>query len=103
MQPIEREVRQFVVDNFLLATGNEEFSSNDSFLEKGLLDSMGILNLVEFVRERYAIAISDEELVPEHWDSIRQVVEFVQSKLVAASQARLAAADQMHPVVQESQ
>jgi acyl carrier protein len=46
---------------------------------------MGILNLVEFVRGRYSIPIEDEELVPEHWDSVRQVAEFVQRKLGALS------------------
>jgi len=102
MQPIEREVRQFVIDNFLLTAGNGEFSSTDSFLETGLLDSMGILNLVEFVREKYSIAIADEELVPEHWDSVRQVVEFVQSKLPAAGKTASAQQRQMHPVVQDS-
>lgn len=100
MQSIEREVRQFVIDNFVLAAGNGEFSSTDSFLETGLLDSMGILNLVEFVREKYSIAIADEELVPEHWDSVRQVVGFVQNKLAAANPS--AQGDKMQPVAQDS-
>jgi acyl carrier protein len=50
---------------------------------------MGILNLVEFVRGKYAIPIEDEELVPEHWDSVRQIAEFVQRKLGALSHQRV--------------
>ena len=89
MQQIEQEVRQFVVDNFLLTAGDGQFSNTDSFLETGLLDSMGILNLVEFVRQHYAIQIEDEELVPEHWDSVLQIAEFVQKKMGAISPQRV--------------
>jgi len=81
MQQIEQEVRQFVIDNFVRTAGNGDFSNDDSFLDTGLVDSMGIMNLVEFVREKFSIEIENEELVPEHWDSVRQVVEFVQSKV----------------------
>jgi len=81
MQQIEQEVRQFVVENFVRTAGDGQFSNTDSFLETGLIDSMGILNLVEFVRGQYAIQIEDEELVPEHWDSVRQVADFVQGKM----------------------
>ena len=85
MQHIEQEVRQFVIDNFVRTAGNGDFSDEDSFLETGLVDSMGIMNLVEFVREKFSITIENEELVPEHWDSVRQVAEFIQNKLGVAS------------------
>lgn len=62
---IEGEPRNFVVDHFLVGPGDESFSNTDSFLEKGLIDSMGILTLVEFVRDKYSIAVEDEELIPE--------------------------------------
>jgi acyl carrier protein len=81
MADIEQEVRQFVIDNFLFDQDNGHFSDDDSFLENGLVDSMGILTLVEFVREKYSIPVEDEELRPEHWDSIRFVARFVQNKL----------------------
>jgi acyl carrier protein len=86
MAHVEQEVRQFVIDNFLFDQNNGHFSDDDSFLEKGLVDSMGILTLVEFVREQYDIPVEDEELRPEHWDSVRCVARFVQSKLSAKNQ-----------------
>ena len=81
MEQIEQELRQFVVDNFLFGEGESQFSNEDSFLEKGLVDSMGILTLVNFVQEKYTIAVADEELVPENWDSVRRIATFVQGKL----------------------
>lgn len=77
---IEREIREFVIDNFLFGQPDELFLDTDSFLEKGLIDSMGILTLVEFVRDRYRIAIEDEELIPENWDSVQRIARFIQSK-----------------------
>ena len=81
MHEITQEIRAFVVDNFLFGEENGHFSNSDSFLDKGLIDSMGILTLVEFVRDKYSIAIADEELVPDHWDSVERIAAFVQAKL----------------------
>ena len=77
---IEREIRKFVIDNFLFGQPDDSFLDTDSFLEKGLIDSMGILTLVEFARDRYRIAIEDEELIPENWDSVHRIARFIQSK-----------------------
>lgn len=92
MQQLEQEVRQFIVDNFMFENGNGSFSNEDSFLETGLVDSMSIMTLVEFVKEKYAISIEDEELVPDHWDSVSRIASFVQSRLglVEASQQNVA-------------
>jgi len=80
MEQIEREVRQFVIDNILFGEGETQFSNDDSFLAKGLVDSMGILTLVAFVQEKYAITVADEDLVPENWDSVKRIAGFVQGK-----------------------
>ena len=80
MEQIEREIRQFVIDNFLFGDGEAQLSNDDSFLEKGLVDSMGILTLVAFVQEKYAITVPDEDLVPENWDSVNRIAGFVHGK-----------------------
>jgi len=82
---IAQEIRAFVVENFLFGEENGHFSNDDSFLDKGLIDSMGILTLVEFVKEKYSIAIQDEELVPEHWDSVERIAAFVLGKRASRS------------------
>ena len=72
-------VRRFIVDNFLFGQARE-FSDSDSFLEHGLIDSMGILTLLEFVSEQFDIRVADEEIVPENWDSLDRIATFVDSK-----------------------
>jgi len=54
MQDIAQDIRIFVIDNLLFGQEDSRFSNDDSFLERGLIDSVGILTLVEFVREEYA-------------------------------------------------
>lgn len=83
MQEIAHEIRSFVVDNFLFGEENGQLSNDDSFLDKGLIDSMGILTLVDFVKEKYSINIEDEEIVPDHWDSVQRIATFIEGKLAS--------------------
>lgn len=81
LQQIEQDVREFVIDSFLFGSGESHLSNDDSFLEKGLVDSLGILNLVTFVQKKYSISVEDEELVTDNWDSVNRIAAFVQRKL----------------------
>jgi acyl carrier protein len=80
MQEIEKQVRDFIVDNYLF--GNEENAPGPetSFLEQRLIDSTGVLELVYFLEETFSIQIADEELVPENLDSLRKISAFVARK-----------------------
>ena len=76
---VQSEVRQFIVESFLF--GEEGgFNDEDSFLDKGLIDSTGILEVVSFIEEEYGIEVDDEELVPENLDSVKRLSAFVERK-----------------------
>jgi acyl carrier protein len=77
---VEKEIRNFIEENFIL-DGNDNLSSEDSLLEKGIIDSTGVLELVAFIEENYNFKIKDEELVPENLDSIRSITKFIQERL----------------------
>ena len=76
MDNVQQEVRKFVLENYCFnqegALGNE-----DSFMERGIIDSTGLLELVSFVEERFAIKIDTYELTPDNFDTISRVTEFV--------------------------
>jgi len=78
-QTIEDRIRDFVVKQFPLARKNG-VKSADKWLETGLLDSLGILDLVHFLEQEFHIPVSDEELMPENFQSLEAVAAFVQSK-----------------------
>lgn len=82
MEALIRELRHFITANFLYgdASGRFTFSDDDSFQELGIIDSTGILELVCHLQEKYAIVISDEELVPDNLDSVSKVARFIDRK-----------------------
>ncbi len=84
MQDIQQDLRQFVIDTFLFGT-DDGLLADDSFLEKGLVDSMGILTLVSHVEERYRIQVDDTELIPENWDSVGRIAKYIASKSGSAA------------------
>ncbi len=74
------EIRAFIIDNFMLGKESDDFTDNASLLDIGIIDSTGILELVEFVEEKYEISIEDHELVPENLDSVINLVNFIKKK-----------------------
>ena len=87
MHTTESEIRQFVVENFLFGD-DADFSNTDSFLERALIDSTGVLELVGFLEERYQVAVEDHELVPANLDSVVRVARFVERKLLSLADDR---------------
>ena len=77
---IKIEIKNFIVDNFMFGNESEEIKSDDSFMETGIIDSTGILELIEYVEETYDISIDDDELIPENLDSLSNISQFILSK-----------------------
>jgi acyl carrier protein len=88
---IGASVRRFIAENFLFREEIESLPEDASFLEAGIIDSTGVLELVCFLESSFDIEIADDEMLPENLDSIRAVTAYVQRK-VAPRQAQLAAA-----------
>jgi acyl carrier protein len=77
---VEQKVRSYILENFLFTDDESALNSEDSFLEKGVLDSTGILEVIYFLEEEFEISIDDEEMIPENLDSVNNIVKFVSSK-----------------------
>ena len=80
MRKMEDELRRFVVDNFLYGR-DSRFSDNESFIEMGIVDSTGMLELVGFLEKNYGIEVHDVDLIPQNLDSITLLVQFLRRKL----------------------
>lgn len=78
-EQIVQQVRQFIQGNFVYGQA-DPISDDDSFLEGGIIDSTGILELIAFLSQQYSIVVSDEEAVPDNLDSISRVSAFVVRK-----------------------
>jgi acyl carrier protein len=78
---IIHEVRDYIHSNILIGVSESKLNPNDSFLQKGILDSTGVLELVEFIEMRYQIKCRDEEITPDNLDTLNSIGAFVQRKL----------------------
>jgi len=76
---VEATIRKFIIENFVFEE-DDNLKRDTSFLENGIIDSTGILELVMFIEETYGISVEDEEIVPENLDSISNIAEYVQKK-----------------------
>ena len=80
MEEIKLKARNFVVEKFLFGNANG-LEDDTSFLEAGILDSTGVLEVVAFLEEQFGVRVDDDALTPENLDSISSIGAFVSRKL----------------------
>jgi acyl carrier protein len=73
---VHDQLRKFIRDSFLV----DEFTDDESFLASGLLDSLGIVQLVSFVESQYSLKVPDTDLVPENFDSVAKLAAYVERR-----------------------
>ena len=80
MMDIKQQVREYILDNFLMGATSQTIDDHTSFMEGRILDSTGFIELITLLEERYRIEVLDEEMVPENLDSLANIERFVKSK-----------------------
>lgn len=83
----QARIRDFILNQFPLAR-KRSIGDADPLLSNGILDSLGILEVVAFVEREFEITVADEELVPESFESIERVARFVEEKRAHGGGAR---------------
>ncbi len=76
----EDKIRRFILENYLVTDDQSELNNDDSFLDQGILDSTGILEIIFFIEDEFGIKIKDDEMVPENLDSVNRIVAFIERK-----------------------
>jgi acyl carrier protein len=83
---LEKDViRKYVQENFVVGLDDQELGEDDSFLEKGIIDSTGILELVGFLEETYGFVVEDEEVLPDNFDTINNLEAYIMRKKTAVA------------------
>jgi len=77
---VEPRVRQFLLNNYLFTDDDAALGNDDSLLQKGIVDSTGMMELIAFLEEQFAIRIDDDEMVPDNLDSVNNIVAFLARK-----------------------
>jgi acyl carrier protein len=79
MEVIKTTVRQFIIENFLFEE-DENLKDDTSFLESGIIDSTGVLEMVTFLEDTYEIHVEDEDMIPENLDSLEAIATYITRK-----------------------
>lgn len=80
----ENKLRSYILENYLFTDDESQLSSDDSFLQKGIIDSTGILEVIFFIQDEFGVEVADSEMIPENLDSVNNIVAFIEKKKQAA-------------------
>ena len=77
---LKENIRQYLAQNMLFSDTGFPYSDDASFLEEGIIDSIGFMELVTYVQQTFGIEVGPEELVPANFDSVNKLAAFVATK-----------------------
>jgi acyl carrier protein len=80
-EAIRDKVRDFILENYLFTSDTSALGLDDSLLERGIVDSSGMMEIIFFIEEKLGVAMRDEEMTPDNLDSVNKITKFVQGKL----------------------
>ena len=84
MADIQGKIEQFILDDLLLGDNSRMPTPSDSLVETGVIDSTGILELIEFIEAEFDISVDETETVPENLDGIERLTAYVSRKAAPA-------------------
>lgn len=77
---IERKIREHILANYLFTTDQNALRNDESLMQRGIIDSTGVLEVIHFLDEAFGIKVADVEMVPENLDSVANLVAYVERK-----------------------
>jgi acyl carrier protein len=78
---IEQQIKEFISRNLIFSNNDFPYSDEDSFLNQGIIDSVGIMMLVVFVEENFKISVGDSEITRMNFDSVSRLAGYVRNKM----------------------
>jgi acyl carrier protein len=81
---IKTQVREYVAKNLLFSDNGFGYDDDASFLQEGIVDSVGVLELVLFVEEKFGVAVDDGDITPDNFDSVNKLADYVQRHIDGA-------------------
>ncbi|TRW92070.1 acyl carrier protein [Candidatus Methylobacter oryzae] len=81
---MKKTIRQYILESFLFTEDESALQDNDSFLDTGIIDSTGVLEIILFIEETFGIKVNDNEMLPANLDSVDNLTNFVQLKQAQA-------------------
>lgn len=80
MEEIRQKIRKYIFDSFLFTAKEDALDNDTSFLENGIIDSTGILEIISYIEDEFGIKVEDEEIIPANLDSINLISGYILRK-----------------------
>jgi len=77
---VKEKIRHYIIKNFLFGREDDSFGDDDSFTDKGIIDSTGFLEVTQYIEEEFGFEVHNRELVPDNFDSLNKIFDYVVSK-----------------------
>ncbi len=84
---MKESIRIFILENYMYGASPDELDDEASFLETGVIDSTGVMELILFLEEEFDIKVEDTELLPDNLDSVNRVCRYLKTKGIKDSEA----------------
>jgi acyl carrier protein len=78
---IQSQIKDYIARNILFSDNGFTYSDDASFLEEGIVDSLGIMDLVLFIEQNFGLSVDDEDLIPDNFDSVNKLARYIQRRL----------------------
>ena len=85
MQGVKDQVKGYLLDNFLMGGMDQDIQDETSLMDSHILDSTGFIELISYLEEQFQIQVSDDEMVPDNLDSLKNIAHFVSNKRALAT------------------
>jgi acyl carrier protein len=79
---VKQQIRSYVAESLFFSSDDYDLDDDMSFLDEGVVDSTGVVELVLFVEENFDIEVDDDEIVPDNFDSVNNLVAYIERKLL---------------------
>jgi acyl carrier protein len=83
----EKELGKYIVNRFLHGDSTR-LKNDESFFETGIIDSLGVLQLVAFIESKFGVRVDDEDLTPENFETFAKMTGFIENKMMASGKIR---------------
>ena len=77
---IDIQIRNYIAENLLFSSNGYHYSDDTSFLDEGIVDSQGVMELVSFVEEAFGVDVDDMDIIPDNFDSVSKLSDYVRRK-----------------------
>lgn len=74
---VKEQIRTYIAENFLFSSNGFTLDDDESFLEAGVVDSLGVVELVSFVEENFNVQVPDDDIVPDNFDSVDNLAAYI--------------------------